>query len=358
MKHLDPIDILYCHTCSHPIQISRPYPRTNNAIFQNYLASCKCSIYPVICGILIYSSTCQTLALCQHIRNGNYLRALISQLELNKLSKICFSFIIAPYLWLIARLNKSPNERTRNIVHICILSLLQLTSGDSSLWRYFLKRETLSSYKLSLLTLPFITKKTSVYVDIGCSNGLLLREVSVKRSNLSIVGIDQTFIFLLLARIFIVKSDTILIRCSVEDIPIASEKGDIISINDAWQYIPKTKRTIQMLRNISSKSATIVLFHVYNPEKSKQVLNVQRPTSAKSAIEFFQSAGFTYFSLLSNKKLLSHLHGESTINLTSIPIGIVDMESDYSLIVSKKPIVKSLQQNNLIEKTNKHNASL
>jgi ubiquinone/menaquinone biosynthesis C-methylase UbiE len=96
-------------------------------------------------------------------------------------------------------------------------------------------------------------------IDIGCGFGLFVRLLKYRYPTSNIVGLDlRDYTHLTYAR-KISKNKCTFIQGDVEQLPIKSNKFDVIIITDVLEHVSNTTRSLKELRRILTKNGLLLI---------------------------------------------------------------------------------------------------
>ena len=114
------------------------------------------------------------------------------------------------------------------------------------------------------------TKSKGIIVDIGCGNGLLIKEINKRRKDLQIIGIDFSLQMVLQAKEYADKNkiDSLFIVASADNLPIKNNQANAsICIDVLHHFADRSmiKKSIsEFIRIIKKDSISLIELKVYS----------------------------------------------------------------------------------------------
>jgi ubiquinone/menaquinone biosynthesis C-methylase UbiE/LmbE family N-acetylglucosaminyl deacetylase len=241
-----------CSDCAHNFTITKIVDIDNNNFIRAAIASCTCRQLPIVEGIFYSNKDQKAKRAVAYLQNKNTRKAFISLCD-NKRR-------IAHALWFMVRLKPMLPISLERALHILVLL------GYNKKWAWYIQhRPNLPTFFLSLLSLGMIKKPTSSILDIGAGAGHLLAKIEKKHPHTKLVGIDQSFVTLILSRHFVVSNNVALVCQNLTTtLPIQSGTIDIVEINDTLQYLQNIPLCIQETSRIMTKKGSLNIYHTVN----------------------------------------------------------------------------------------------
>lgn len=300
------------------------------------LAKCFCDIYPIIDNILYLQTNKLQKEAVACLLNGNEKRAMAVLLNLRNRLYIPLLIFILPSLF-----NKVVHFFTHKYTFEIIgfkntLRILVCFTFSKSWANYLSRREQSPSYFMSLAAIEMINDPNSFVADLGCGVGQLLMPLATRVRSENIVGIDNSYLDLLLARYFFAPVKSILICSDIErKLPLNDNKVDAIFATDSFHYVRHKSKLLLEFNRVISKHGFICLLQVITNKIASD--GYMRITSLSLLRKLILSAGFPIIRISSSIATWKSFY-KSIINYSKI----ITSGNSYNIIFSKKMLSNKL----------------
>lgn len=252
--------------------------------FGTGIIRCDCALYPVVANIIYLKRDRYAKKAIVFIRKRKYISAFLILLNLRKL-------LLFPVL-LIYKFNKIFNK----IGFKKTVKFLSFFSSSKKWFWYLINRDKIPSYHISRLAYNLVKSNNPCVVDLGCGVGQAL-------SN-NAIGIDKSFVNLLLARIFFATSNNILICSDLEKgLPFKTSSLDLIISTDTFHYLRNKSLFLKEIKRCLNISGILSIVHTLNVSKKGNISGLT-PVKFKKMAE---DAGFRKLIVLSNETILEKM---------------------------------------------------
>ena len=244
-----------CPKCKVTLKLNTTF---NSSLFEIY--SCKCESYPALFGIFYMVADARKDQALKLIKAGKFLRAFVKLLDLNKRLKLLYTFLFYPHLvnrYLRNNYNKSIGQYLgfKKCVQMCTYL------GYPKSWAYYLlNRRKMPSFEIARSALSLI-KTNSTILDLGCGTGHLFSEIQ-KKSPKQLIGIDRSFVHLLLAKMFFSKDATLIVLNIEKGLPFTSQILDHCVDTDSFHYLRNKRYVFQELSRVIKPTGNVTLLHI------------------------------------------------------------------------------------------------
>lgn len=242
---IENLTLLRCPVCN------KSFSKTHTFEFSSAIIECDCGPLPVLDNIIYLQHNERAKKAVAFLLSNKYRQAFVALCDTPKR--------LSYLLWATRRLPKQNKAFFR--LTIWLITIL----GYNRSWAWYIKnRKRFPTYQISLLSLQLL-KKNHLYVDIGCGTGDLLESIFKKTKNTRLIGVDISFVTLLLARHFTVSNTTLLVCHEFTDkLPFAKNSVSLIGVNDSLQYIQKISLFVKDASRILAKNGSLAAFHIVN----------------------------------------------------------------------------------------------
>ena len=208
-------------------------------------ARCSCSSYPVIKNIL-------------YLKGGRLAETSLALLARGETTKATHTLMDSRRVANI--LSTSPYPIPTPILFF-LLEIIYF--AQRHWWRYLKNRSQRITHLLALATISSIRPK-HVIVDIGCGLGLFLQQARLWRPSVRLIGVDNSFFLLLLAR-RVLPNSVLLVCANIETgLPIKNNVINRMFFNDSIIPIAHKKLLFTYIRRALKKNGEVYLNHVHN----------------------------------------------------------------------------------------------
>jgi ubiquinone/menaquinone biosynthesis C-methylase UbiE len=304
-------------------------------IIKSAIFSCNCESYPIINGILLFqNSKIKKIALI-YLRIKLHLKLRTYQ-NSNKFVILTFLINIFGLLRLFRYILK---RIVYKIGYQKMLKIITFNSNLNNRW-YFINREKLPSYFFYQLFSTILKNNTLPIVDICCGTGQILQYLSNKYPSTLLFGIDKSIIYLLLARIFIVKSNILLIHSNLDDgLPFIDNCVSFLSMVDCMNLINRRDSIVLEIYRVINLCGKLLIINIPNQVPSKKIIKI-KPELMKNIIK---KTGFKYVYIYNNMTILQIIIENKSLNTTYTESKkIIDNSIAYTILASKTSYKSSL----------------
>jgi len=288
----------------------------------------------------MYKSSLRVKAL-EYLKKREPRRALISLLDLRKLTLLSVLVLLIPNL-----LNTLAKVVLGRFIYQFlgfekIIDILTVFSYPKPWARYIKSRKKTPSYFFSVALANVLTKNSQTVVDVGCGTGQLMEVLSRKTNPGNVLGIDKSFLSLLLARRFFTSAKNLLICVDVEDgLPFKSESIDLVLSTDSFHYIKQKSTFLKECFRIVETSGLVVALHIIN--STKVVFGNIRGITPRGLSRILVSGGFRHWIFMTNTNLWKRLKDNGLVTLHgSDPASEIENCFAYGFYAGKKAINRS-----------------
>lgn len=309
-------NLLLCQKCKIKLRIFRILS-DGCAIFQ-----CQCNQYILIRGILLLKTTNQVVI--ESFKRGRFNKA-VGLLCSSKFIPQIFFRIIASFPSLFKTLGFKS-----------LIKMLGIISREKKWFAYLGQRERSSSFIIALAALNIIKKSSEKIIDVGCGTGNFFPHFYKHAVPKNVIGIDQSFLNLFLARLFFAKKETLLVCTDLEKgLPL--KKGSITRffLIDMFYDIKNKFFLLKELKRCLVKNGSIRIIQMVNQTQKAAMLNIKgvRPYVIRKMIT---KVGWKNFALLSNGYLLSRSNKQAKIYLAKDPH--LDKSYAYNIFIANNKL--------------------
>lgn len=223
------------------------------------IAKCSCDEYPIIEGILFLQKNDQLTnrRAVSLLKQGKELRAVWECLSVNS-AKTHRLIVSCAYL-------SEKYLRLTPPVHFLLKTLMIV--GPSRAWfDYLLNREKRGDIHLATKLVQERKKSNGLIVDVGFGTGNFYRLLT-KKSQYPFgeyIGIDKSFLSLLIARVYIKKNNLLLVCCDVDcGIPVKKNTLSHVLFLDTFCLLHKKDFAIHETHRILKKGGTFNIINIY-----------------------------------------------------------------------------------------------
>lgn len=237
MQHnhiMNNIELLQCSLCESGIkQINSTHAR------------CSCSNYPVIKNILYLKRGIVAETSLTHLTRGEVTKAMYALMDSRRVANI---------------LSASPYPIPTSILFF-LLEIIYFPQRHW--WRYLKNRSRRITHLLALATISSI-RPNHVIVDVGCGLGLFLQQAHLWHPTARLIGVDNSFFLLLLAR-RVLPSSVLLVCADIEmGLPLKNNVTNRMFFNDSIVPIAHKKLLFTHIHRALKKNGEAYLNHVHN----------------------------------------------------------------------------------------------
>lgn len=267
----DFLEILRCPSCAEQFS-SLQVVRVNFERILYGVVQCRCSVYPIVDGILIFKNDDKTRRILHFVAKGETWKALKLSFDykpdLNKLllataSNAGIGYRLLGYLLCIATLSKSRSN-------IPLFRLLDLAGKlrIQVFWTTYLKhRFSATSFWCALPFVDLVNGGNKRLLDIGCGMGVFSYAFSKQIPEEQIVCQNLEFAGLYLARKYFVPKANFICSDAGEDSPFPDGAFDVVFSCDALQYIEKKEHACEEISRLINRGGLAILAHNHAPNR-------------------------------------------------------------------------------------------
>jgi len=235
---------LICPHCGKGLTVATILTSSDEESLRDAVVTCECSMYPIVEGILVLNRTTNT--------------RMAVDLLLRKKPRHALVALMNPYGSEVSHhlIERSHQRRT----FFELIDLLQWGNwGDYLKYRF-------SSPTLLIVApfLRFFSSTQKLVLDVGCGAGHLSFILSKVISGDRIVGIDQNFVSLLLAKLKIMKGANYICLDANDLLPFKDHIFSIAVSLDAFHYMDSKSLLVSELARSLDPSGIVLLLHLHN----------------------------------------------------------------------------------------------
>lgn len=243
----------YCRTKLKLVSITE-----NKFYFGKFgVVKCDCDIYPIAADI-IYLKKDDNLSnrmAVEMIQDGKYYECIGLLLRNSRRPQ---RILMVLFYQLVCRGIKI------NLRYL--LKLLKFVSPEKSWFDFLLKRERNIELKQALDKHRAKFEGSGNWIDIGHSIGQLDRLVD---TDMSVIGIDISYMSLLIARFYNFSVNTTLICSDINfSLPIENGFGDLVTIFVTFQYVYNQSFLVKEVARILHKGRLLLIEETFNKSKN------------------------------------------------------------------------------------------
>ncbi len=146
------------------------------------------------------------------------------------------------------------------------LTLLKSVGREKSWWTYLLERHQKPDIPIASQMLQQTNKKGDVLLDIGCGIGYLLPKLKniYKDKPFSYIGIDKSFVSLLIARMYFAKEFQTLICANIEaGLPLKTTLATHVLFIDCFAWIYNKGQVLSEVKQVLKKRGRLHIINLF-----------------------------------------------------------------------------------------------
>jgi ubiquinone/menaquinone biosynthesis C-methylase UbiE len=319
------VALLRCPICHS--DISEIYTITQST----RIFSCSCNQYPMILGIL-------------YLKSDNVQKKAIDLLYKKKVNQATFVLLSVnkKILFCLYLLFFSPLKRyIKGFGFNTTMHMLQFFSYDKNWVSYLTKRHRLPTFFFSYVANTVVTQRGGFIVDVGCGLGQTLPNLCTKILPTKVIGIDQSFLSLFLARKLFADERILLVCTNIEKgFPLKSLSIQSLLAADTFHSVNNKQNFLHEAYRVTDKEKSFACIHTVQHNMSG--LSTLRPISPKNVLKMCKEVGFANTYLVDEESFwisLTETNGE--VVQTPLHSNAKDY-IDYSFFTSQSKFKTSL----------------
>lgn len=209
--------------------------------------------------------------------------------------------------------------------------------GYPEAWvRYLVNRTRIPSFFMAQASTNLPITKHGTVLDLGCGVGHLLPVLAQKFKPAQVIGVDNSFLSLFLARFFFASPASLLICADLEGkLPLQSLVMSLTTSTDTFHYIKHKQRLLQEIGRITRDDGIVSLLHNFPTKVSG--LHPIRGQPALKIRKLMGNAGFRYTVLIRNDEFWQKLKAGRDFILGDYIYKVRGPAAVYSVVGSKTP---------------------
>jgi SAM-dependent methyltransferase len=236
--------------------------------------SCACGRYPVVAGIPVLKKDKPNEKTIALIEAGQYCEALLVALRHRFPRLLCSKIPLFPYRaahFLEGLLGQRKlreweeqarvmlTEQSRHVTARDLIYFLLMGQGED----YFFFRFSQPRYLTALSLVSIIRQPMKPVLDLACGAGHVTRSLVHQAKNQQVIGVDQNFSALYIAKYWIAP-EADYVCCDSTSLPFQDDCFSAAFCSDAFHYFKNKALSSRELRRITRDRGIIVLTWVHN----------------------------------------------------------------------------------------------
>jgi SAM-dependent methyltransferase/uncharacterized protein YbaR (Trm112 family) len=317
------LDILICPECKKELKIPKRMKKAQ-------VISCSCSDYPFVEGILYLRNNTRIKAVSQ-IRAGHNKNTILSLMDLKKQIAYPAYFLLFAFSGFIGR----------SLGFRKLINLLTRFSYPKGWTQYLSERKNMPTYKIAYLFCKLVRRGNCV-LEFGCGVGHILPLLAKRTYSSKVIGMDQSFFNLLLARRFFASDNTLLVCFdSKKLLPFRSKSINNIFAVDSIHNNVRKDLILKEVSRVVDNSGLLVAVHTANEENGyfENIFGVN-PQILRNYLSL-GSFGDIYIN--SDRAIWQSIRGSCGLKLGGFEENNINKNDWYTLVAAKKKLPKRIR---------------
>lgn len=221
------------------------------------LLNCSCCEYPIIYNIiyLIKNDSLTNKKIIGLIKKKKYDMAIYKALSAQRFTHKYLTFLFYLVSVYVAKINP-----------MLLIYVLSLVGPSKSWFKYLLERKNKTDIKFATNEVLRNNRKNSLIIDVGCGIGSLwdmLQHKLKNKESVRYIGLEKSFLSLLIMRLIYGLDSPLLICCDVEfGLPIRNALATEIFFLDCFSWIFSKKRLISESSKVLRRGGSLYLINL------------------------------------------------------------------------------------------------
>lgn len=300
------------------------------------ISRCECSEYPYAGGILYLKRDRNRLKAVAHISRGKIQEALKVIIPERLLLWIPIKLILLPNP-LNNLFKRLVNKNVAQILGFKMtIKLMSFLTYPKAWVRYILNRDSDISFKVAKSFVTGFVGKRDLVLDLGCGSGNLIPYYLNRVIPENGYFVDKSFLNLLIAKNFFVRSRTNLICTDVEKgLPFDSEIFDIFTATDSFHNITNKDILVREMGRLLKRNGLLLIAHTIN--SPKVIYENIKGMQASVLYNKLRKLNFSNILVCRDSQMLSKIKSYRYSNLAVNRISKDIKEYDpYTILAAKK----------------------
>lgn len=328
------IESIICPDCRKQLSLQIKYQQDCGIL------TCGCSEYPMLLGIIYLRDKGLGLKSSKLLVQGKLIAAIAVVCQERRLTwfPLWLFLNLQKFLW---KIDGNLYKLRKFVPFNLFVELLTIFRYPKPWAWYLVNRTRIPSFLMSVYITEVFGNKSDKFLDIGCGTGHLMLHLARKVKPENTCGIDESFLSLLLARIFFADRNQLLVCQKLErTIPFFDNTFDFVSATDTLHYFNRKEYMLKEISRISNQLAKLGIIHTVTYKDPKYNLN---GISQLKMSKLLKQVGYKDVHIWSNSKLWGEMHQKQVYNDPKQPYEIDRKTYAFSLIAGKKllkPVIK------------------